>query len=215
MSPEPDGDEQSDADEQAYLAEHRKALAESVEFWSSEKKQERELWVVKTFLRHLDVQYTDSELVPESSEPPDVNFRGARFELKEILDPNRRRHEEYREKLEKAQSTRRLRDLMEQYTPQDLTYGEVGNHAVQVLEGLSKHYAPKVIHQLDLLLYVNLLRRIVDTSSPLPDRSRFSRYGWRSVSVVRSSFACVLDVRSDAPDFLQRYLGRPTSRGIE
>lgn len=215
MSHEPDDDEQLGADEQAYLAEHRKALAESVDFWSSERKQERELWVVKTFLRHLDVQCRDSELVPVSSEPPDIKFRCARFELKEILDPNRRRHEEYRAKLEKAKSAKRLRDLMEQYTPQDLTYGEIGDHAVQVLEGLSKHYAPKVTQQLDLLLYVNLLRRIVDMQSPIPKPSHFSGYGWRSVSVVRSSFACVFDARSDAPDFLRRYIGKPTSRGFE
>ena len=89
MSHEPE------AEEQAYLEEQRKALLESLAFWSPEKKLERELWVVKTLLRHLDVQYADNELIimPESSEPPDVHFRGARFEIKEILDPNRRRHD--------------------------------------------------------------------------------------------------------------------------
>ncbi|MEW6689179.1 MAG: DUF1780 domain-containing protein [Pseudomonadota bacterium] len=212
---QPDPDAQPDADEEAYLVEHRKALLESVAFWSPEKKLERELWVVRTFLRHLNVQYADSELVPETSEPPDINFRSARFEIKEILDPDRRRHEEYREKLEKAGSAKRLRDLMEQYTPQDLTYEEIGDQAVKTLEGLAKHYAPKVIERLDLLLYVNLLRRVVDTQSPVPSPSRFSGFGWRSVSVVRSSVACVFHARSDAPEFLQPYVGKPTSQGIE
>jgi hypothetical protein len=209
MSHEPD------ADERAYLEEHRKVLLESVAFWSPENKLERELWVVRTFLRHLDVQYSDTELAPESSDPPDINFRDARFEIKEILDPDRRRHEEYRRKLAKAISATRLRDLVEQYTPKDLTHEQVGDHVVQTLEGLSKHYAPKAIQQFDLLLYVNLLRRIVDPESPVPSPTRFSSYGWRSLSVVRSSFACVLLARADAPDFLQAYVGRPTSRGIE
>lgn len=100
MSPKPD------AAEQVYLEEQRKALRESVAFWSPERKLERELWVVKTFLRHLDVQYSDTELTPESSEPPDINFRGARLEIKEILDQDRRRHEEYRQKLEKRNPPR-------------------------------------------------------------------------------------------------------------
>src|SRR5688572_24417938 len=107
MSHDRDAEELPDADEETYLAEHRKALLESVAFWSPGKKLERELWVAKTFLRHLKVQYAESELVPETSEPPDINFRGARFEIKEILDSDRRRHEEYREKLAKAKSAKR------------------------------------------------------------------------------------------------------------
>jgi hypothetical protein len=111
MSREPD------ADEQTHLEDQRKALLESVAFWSPEKKLEREVWVVKTFLRNLDVQYADAELVGESSEPPDINFRSARFEIKEILDPDGRRHEEYRQKLERANSATRLRDLMSSTRP--------------------------------------------------------------------------------------------------
>jgi hypothetical protein len=97
----------------------------------------------------------------------------------------------------------------------DLTYQEVGDHVVQTLEGLSNHYAPKVVQQMDLLVYINLLRRIVDTQSPVPNPSQFSGYGWRSVSAVRSSLACVLHARSDAPAFLQDHVGKPTSRGTE
>lgn len=104
---------------------------------------------------------------------------------------------------------------MEQYTPVDLTYQEVGDQVIQTLQDASKHYAAKVIQQLDLLVYINLLRRIVDTQSSIPEPSRFSSYGWRSISVVRSSFALVLHARSDAPAFLQPHVGIPGSRGIE
>ncbi|MGZ8154443.1 MAG: DUF1780 domain-containing protein, partial [Burkholderiales bacterium] len=120
--------------EQAHLEEQRKALRESVAFWSPDKKVERESWVVRTFLKHLDIQHTEAELLPEPSEFPDINFRGARFEIKEILDDNRRRHQEYREKLEKAMSATSLHKLGEHYTPKHLAYPEISDRLVQVLE---------------------------------------------------------------------------------
>lgn len=206
MSQEPD------TDDQAYLEDVRKGLLESIAFWSPDKKVERETWVVKTLLGHLAVEYSDSEVRPEPNEPPDINFRDARFEIKEMLDPDRRRHDEYRKKLEKAKSARSALDLMEQYTPQDLTYREIGERVTRILQDASERYAPKAIEKLDMLIYVNLLRRIVDMTSPIPDASLFAPFGWRSVSVVKSSSACVLYARADAPSFLRSHLGHPVSR---
>lgn len=105
---------------------------------------------------------------------------------------------------------------MEQYTPSDLTYQQIGDRVAQVLVAASKHYAPKVIERLDLLVYVNLLRRMVDPQSPVPESSNFSTYGWRSISMVRSWSAWVLYARSDAPSFLQTHMGKPVLRpGME
>ena len=204
--------QEPDAGEQAYLEEQRKALRESVNFWSSVKKPEREIWVVRTLLQHLDIAHRNTELFPEPSEPPDVNFRDARFEIKEILDPARRRHEEYRKKIEKAMASTSLRELGEEYTPQDLTYQEICDRLFELLEDTSRHYAPRVIEQLDLLVYVNLIHRVIDAGSPIPESSAFLRHGWRSISVVRSSFACVLYARSDAPLFLRSHVGEHVSQ---
>ena len=101
---------------------------------------------------------------------------------------------------------------MEQYTPKDLTFQEMADRLMPILQDASTQYAPKVIEQLDLLVYVNLLERIVVLDSPVPGSSEFARFGWRSISVVRSSVACILYARGDARDFLRLHLGRPMSR---
>ncbi len=205
MSQQPDADEE-------FLEALRRGLRESVAFWSPDKKLERETYTVRTLLRHLGVEHHEAEITPEHAEPPDMKFRGARFEIKEMLDHDRRRHDEYRKKLEKALTAKSPRELMEQYTPQDLRFQEIGDRVVQILRDAETHYAPKVIEQLDLLVYVNLLKRIVVLDSPVPDSSHFSQFGWRSISVVRSSVACVLYARADAPDFLGSHVGKPVSR---
>ena len=76
-----------------YLEAQRKARAESVEYFSAAKKPEREQWVVRTFLTNLGITYTTTEVI-EGEDPPDVQFRSANFEVKEVLDSGRRRHRE-------------------------------------------------------------------------------------------------------------------------
>ena len=60
-----------------------------------------------------------------ASDPPDVRFRDAAFEIKEILDEGRRRHADLKEGLEKAKAARVPSDLLEPLTPRDITYNEV------------------------------------------------------------------------------------------
>jgi hypothetical protein len=206
--------QRSDADEQEYLESRRRDLRESVAFWAPENKRARELYTVRTLLQHLNIEHEEAELVSAPNEPPDITFRDARFEIKEALDQGRRRHDEYREKLEKAMLARSAKELMEEYTPQELTFEEIGSCVVQILKDLSKHYAPAVTKELDLLVYVNLIRRDVVLDGPIPDSSSFSGYGWRSVSVVKGSFACVFSARADAPEFLHAVIGRPLTRPI-
>ncbi len=205
MSQQPDADEE-------FLEALRRGLRESVAFWAPDKKLERETYTVRTLLRHLGIEHAEAEITAEPAEPPDMRFRDARLEIKEMLDHDRRRHDEYRQKLAKALTAKSPRELMEQYTPQDLTFREIARRVVQILRDAATHYAPRVIEQLDLLVYVNLLKRIVVLDSPVPDSSDFSQFGWRSISVVRSSVACVLYARADAPDFLRSHVGRPMSR---
>ena len=198
--------------DQELLDSIRRGLRESVAFWAPDKKVERETYVVRTLLRHLGIQHEPEDIRPEPAEPPDMHFRDARFEIKEILDHDRRRHDEYRKKLERALAAKCPRETMEQHTPQDLTFGEIGDRVVQLLQGTSTHYAPKVIEHLDLLVYVNLLNRSVVLDSPVPDPTAFAKFGWRSVSIVKGSVACVLHARPAAPDFLRANAGKPASR---
>ena len=101
---------------------------------------------------------------------------------------------------------------MEQYTPTELTFNEINDRVVEILQNASKLYAAAAIKQLDLLVYANLLHRVVVLDSPLPNSSSFAGYGWRSVSVVRGSMACVFFARADAPEFLRSHVGEPLAR---
>src|SRR5260221_5109724 len=105
----------SDADEE-FLEALRRGLRESVAFWSPDKKLERETYTVRTLLRHLGVEHDEAEIPPEPAEPPDMNFRGARFEIKEMLDRDRRRHDEYRQKLRKPVTAKSPSQLSRHYT---------------------------------------------------------------------------------------------------
>lgn len=85
-----------------YIEEQIKALEEAIDFYSNDRKDERELWVVKAFLENMRIEHTQNDLVPVTDDPPDVLFRDFRFEVKELMDDDRRRTDEYRKQLEVA-----------------------------------------------------------------------------------------------------------------
>ena len=80
MSQEPD------ANDKELLESIRRGLRKSVAFWSPENKVEREIYAVRTLLQHLGIEHDPKEIRLEPAEPPDINFRDARFEIKEVLD---------------------------------------------------------------------------------------------------------------------------------
>ena len=108
-----------------YLEAQRKARAESVEFFRSSRKPERERWVVREFLTNLGLEFSDNKIVSLAEDPPDAQFRGANFEIKEILSEGRRRHQEYKEGLQKAVDATTPSDLVETFTPRDVTVFDV------------------------------------------------------------------------------------------
>jgi len=73
--------------DEEYLDEQRKARAESVAYFRAANKPERERWVAQTFLKNLRINHTSAEIV-NGQDPPDIQFRDANFEIKEILDPD-------------------------------------------------------------------------------------------------------------------------------
>ena len=79
-------------------------LEESVRFFDAANKPERERWVANEFLGNLGVEFVESEIQCVADEPPDIRFRSASFEVKEILDKGRRRHLAYKAALEVANS---------------------------------------------------------------------------------------------------------------
>lgn len=196
------------------LNERRKALAESVAFFAPERKVERETWIVDTFLRTLGLTFAPSDLVPEADEPPDIRFQCAQFELKELMDPDRRRHQEYRDALTKANAATDPAELLEPFTPRDATVSEICADVLEAASGLLKKYPPATCRNLDLLFYVNYEDVMGLIEVPFPDVTALLDQPWRSVSFVLGQRACVLVARADAPPFLTQATGRIVHRAI-
>jgi hypothetical protein len=200
--------------DEEFLEDRRRALQESVEYFSVKNKPERELWVCHEFIQNLGLRYDESEVVTPKDDPPDVVFRDCRFEIKDVLDTGRRRHAEYKASLQKALEATDPQDLLELFTPQDITPQQIGSRIHSELQALQDHYAPAVRNQLDILFYVNLVEHFLKVG-PMPPTVEFAQYGWRSVSVIMGWGALVMFAASGAPAFLSAAVGTLVQRKFE
>lgn len=165
------------------------------------------------FIKNLDVEFDESEVLSLVVDPPDVIFRDARFEVKEILDSGRRRHDEakaWRAYTEENDGKGRI----VQYTPQDLTPDGIGHLVTQALNELSVkgRYTDEQRSGIDLLFYINKIEHWFKTGD-MPNSTVLKTYGWRSISAVFATHqSMVFHVTSLAPDFLIRNVGKVHSR---
>lgn len=191
-----------------YIKQQIKALEESVAYYRPGNQAELDSWVVGSFLENCGIEYESSEIVVPDADPPDVRFRLADFEVKEILDPGRKRHAEYKAALAKAQKATDLSELSESYTPVDLKLSELLTKLETKCEELRCRYAPDVKRHLDLLVYVNLqhIERIIP-DIPLASQVLESS-GWRSISFVKGHLSGVVCAAADAPNWLNSIHGK-------
>lgn len=187
---------------QAHLDAVRDGLAKSVEFFASENKPERERWVAREFVRNLNVRARESSFVSPLDDPPDVQYRGCRFEVKEALDQGRRRHQEYRDELARARAATDSTELLKQYTPKNISPLEVGELVLGQVRALSVKYEPRLKRSLDLLVYVNLLEHTLD-GDDMPAWERFKDHGWRSICALVGWCSLVFCAERDAPRLLR------------
>jgi hypothetical protein len=192
-------------DKESYLKDIRKERKESVDFFAASRdKFICERWVVDEFLKNLTIPFTKQEL-NRGSDPPDVIFRDARFEVKEILDEGRKRHDEYKQALIRSEAATDPAELLEQYSPKDISIQEIFTRIYSEADKLAtKTYkSSEVRGQLDLLFYVNLqdVSRIIET--PFPDVTQLKLLGYRSVSFLNGHRNCILCYERSAPSFLQ------------
>ncbi len=193
------------------LKEMRRALKESVENFSDANKSERERLTLTQFLLNLGVDFENKEVLPQTNDPPDVIFRGACYEIKEVLDPRRWRHAEYKAALAKALVTTNPAELFENVDIEDITPVQIGQLISGKLTGLNLEYEPQFRASLNLLFYVDLERHSLQMG-PMPPLGLFSTFGWRSISVLIGWGALVFFAESNAPVFLQAKVGIVTLR---
>lgn len=167
-------------------------------------KSWRERQVALNFIGNLPLRHRKPEIRCIDQGPVDVAFRAARFQVKEVMDSGRRRHDEFKEA--RARAFRGDPVQSAHYSPKDLTPQLVGDRVLQMLERMSGRYSDGVRRDLDMLVYVNLQEHwYADGPFPAPDA--FMHHGWRSVSaVVFAQHSLVFSVTGDAPKFLKESL---------
>jgi hypothetical protein len=195
-------------DDQAFLDQCIKDMEEAVNSFSNGRKAEGERWVATSFVENLNIRFDPAEIISPRVDPPDVEFRDARFEIKEIMDPGRKRHQEYRDELERLKKLTDPKDTLKVFRPKTMTITEVYQRCQDFVKPLQRKYPAAVRGGLDLLLYINLVGVMGLIEQPLPDTSALSDLGWRSVSFLKGQRSCCLYASDSAPAFLQDAVGR-------
>lgn len=190
-----------------FIAESIAALEESVRYFSPKNKASREWWVVETLLVNMNISHKSDDIINSEQDPPDVLAFGGRFEIKEILDPHRRRHEEYKEALRRAKVAATSRELLTEFPPVDCSLQDIIRLCAEKVESLKTKYSSKVMQDMDLLFYVNLHHVFEVNETANPDLSAFASCGWRSITFIKGQIACCLFATENSPGWLQGRVG--------
>ena len=180
-------------------------LEGSLAFFSNKEKLNREKWVVNRLLSALQIDFKQEE-INGSEEPADVSFREANFQVKEVLDEGRRRTDEYKAKLEKVKTAKSYSDLLEHYSPEDISFSEVVAHCLSYVENLESNckYGKREQKKLDLLVCFNWHNYHI--VKPTEIQSKI--LGFRSLSVVSNRYCAVVYANESAPLFLKVNIGK-------
>jgi len=193
-----------------YLKRVRQYTRESITFFSNEHKAERERCVVRALLRCLGVPFTEKDLLVDQPEPVDVAALGARFQVTEVLFEDRRRHQEYKKRLENLNQLTSDEELWGPWkNPRPVSGGEVVRRVRERLLQKTAH------SDIDALVYINLGQTFLNVDSPRPDFWDVAVLGWRSVSAVYLPYALVMHAGENAPAFLRNAVGLARNAWME
>lgn len=180
------------------------------DLFSNRFKNWREWQNTVNFLTNLHIGVDDAQVFCSPKDPPDVLFQSAAFEIKEIMDKGRRRHDEV--KLARQKFMQKKKDIFTLRPVIDLLPVDASQLVVDQLDFWAGHYLADVKTRTDLLFYINKLDHWFD-DGPMPSADLFEHYGWRSVSVViASNVSIVFHAENYAPQFLQDNVGKVRHR---
>jgi Putative endonuclease, protein of unknown function (DUF1780) len=184
---------------------------EAVRFFSNAGKAERERLSCAMFLRALGEPFSVEELVwvPDGQDPPDVKFRGARFEVRELLDEGRRRYDEVKARRQQYGQMKTADDIfVDVPNGSPISHGEVYTLLLAALAEKASRYGVKGCGTLDALVCIQLRDRFLYPAPPLPDCTTLVQQGWRSVSIIMPMYSYVVYATDAAPAFLQEHVGQ-------
>jgi hypothetical protein len=199
--------------EREYLAALRQQIAETRLLFSNAQKPEREKMVCRAFLRSMGVGFSEAEISVGASEPTDIAFRGAAFQITEVLDEGRRRSLEHKELEIKYKNARSARDVMEPWrNPEAMGFPEMVSVTAKRLEEKFAKLGQQGCRGIDALVYIDRLKPVVRYLHPAMfietnDANTMRAHGWRSVSVLMVPYATVLFAAETAPSFLRCHQG--------
>ena len=187
------------------LATMKQAWISDAHFFSDAGKEERERWVVQSFLTILTLTFTAEEIKSlEQSSKVDVVYRDARFQIKEIVNPNTRRTLETKTIARQVAAAQTLEQTVGPgfiYDTPPVTdgYELVRDEAARL--AVDTRYST-IKGEIDLLFYVTRTRAsLVRTTEH--SEAELSAIGWRSVSCLMGDHAVVLFAQPEAPSFLR------------
>jgi hypothetical protein len=185
-----------------YLENLRKHASDTRIFLGNKAKPERERIVCRAFLRAIGLAFKEHELIAPTTEPADVAFQTARFQIREILEQNRRRGDDWKKKEKKYTQATSLDELLEPYFPP--TYVNLEMLVPEIVTSLSEkpqRYGAGC-ENVDALVYINPQDQFLAPDSDLPKIGQLKSQGWRSVSVLFPPYGVILFATSIAPSFL-------------
>lgn len=193
-----------------YLEALRADAADARSLFSNPRKSERERRVVRALLRCLGVAFEDSEIVAGGEEPVDIEFRAARFQIRDIVG-GRKRGKEWVERERLYQGAEIMADVMTPFTHSTaVSLDRAAEMVADALTEKSRRYGPRVCGTLDAVTYLDLGNSHLYPTEPqdAPDAlAELRRQGWRSVSMLALPYGVVLAANTEAPDFLRVRLG--------
>lgn len=161
---------------------------------------------MREFLGRLSIAFAVDELHShEQKSKVDVEFRGARFQVKEITEPNCRRNAEIEASYYRHMNAKTLKDTVAPVfgydIPSILNGYDLVREGAQELSSDARYLQSKA--DLDLLFYVTRSWvSVVQQQEVKADE--LSSLGWRSISCLMGDRALVIFARADAPAFLRR-----------
>ncbi len=116
--------------------------------------------------------------MPDGQDPPDVNFREARFEVCEHLDEGRRRHDEMKTRVQRYRQANSIDDVpVNPFYPRPMSYEEVYTLLPITLAEKAGRYGVKGCAVLDALVCIQLIDRFLLPTASLPTHTELLQQG--------------------------------------
>lgn len=189
-----------------YVREIKKGLESTISYFDNSSKPDRELWVLRQFLEYYPNDFSEDDLRTSHEEPHDVFCGNHGFQIKEVMDKSRRRHQEYKEKLAEIGDDTKPEDLLEDYNHKHISLDEaLPRLATELERHRNKKYGGDA-SEIDVLVYLNLS----DTTYTDDELTKYFEEfrNWRSVSVVTNNCAGVLSCSDKSDELLIPRVGK-------